>query len=397
MQCGSVALARHAPFSQIWTMTKNLTDLSNWRNPPFNRWSFTHVDALIATQTIPHGHPCPLDQGSPLDLASVKLASGTVKDFLEQTATDGFLLLHRGKIIAETLPNMTAASRHILFSVSKSVTGTLAGILVAEGLLDPDAPVTHYLPEVKASAYGDCTLRHVFDMTVDLDFEENYLDLKGDFARYRVATGWNPPNPELGNGGLHDFLATVKPAQSRHGEKFLYVSPNSDLLGWVLERASGQGFAKLLSEKLWQPMGAEADACVTVDAKGAARSAGGINTTLRDLARLGELMRNGGAASGRQIVTKAWVKDIRENGSREAWGKGSMVNLFPKGSYRAQWYKANDADGSFYAIGIHGQWIYVNPAAEVTAVKFSSQPDPVNDAMDGETVATFAALTRAVR
>ncbi|MEO6607866.1 MAG: serine hydrolase, partial [Aestuariivirga sp.] len=303
-------------------MTQKPADLSNWRIAPHNRWSFNHVDELITTQAISHGQAAPLSAGAELNLKTLKLSSGTVSEFLERSSTDGFIVLHRGKIVAEALPNMTPSTRHILFSVSKSVTGTLAGVLVAEGLLDPDAPVLKYLPEVKGSAYGDCTVRNVLDMTVDLNFEENYLNTKGDFARYRVATGWNPPNPDLTTGGLHEFLATVKPAQSRHGEKFVYVSPNSDLLGWILERAGNKPFAKLLSEKIWAPMGAEADAFVTVDAKGGARTAGGINTTLRDLARFGELMRNDGKANGKQVVPATWVKDIRENGSREAWARG---------------------------------------------------------------------------
>ena len=108
-------------------------------------------------------------------------------------------------------------------------------------------------------------------------------------------------------------------------------------------------------------------------------------------------MRLDGAANGKQIVPASWVKDIRDKGSHKAWALGSMVNLFPKGSYRSKWYKANDDDQSFYAIGIHGQWIYVNPTAEVTAIKFSSQPDPVNDAMDVETVAMFGEIAQAVR
>ncbi len=377
-------------------MTQKPADLANWRIAPFNRWSFNHVDELIATQPIAHGKAAALPSGSPLDLSRVKLAQGTVTEFLDRSSTDGLLVLHRGKIVAETLPNMTKDTRHILFSVSKSVTGTLAGILVNEGLLDPEQYVSHYLPEVKASAYRDCTVRHVLDMTVDLNFEENYLDQKGDYIRYRVATGWNPPNPDFGDAGLHEFLATVKPAQSKHGEKFFYVSPNSDLLGWILERVSGKPVAKLLSEKLWVPMGAEADAYITVDAKGGARTAGGIATTLADLARFGELMRHDGEANGKQIVPASWVKDIRENGSPEAWARGAMVNLFPKGSYRAQWYKDNAGDDSFYAIGIHGQWIYVNPATEMTAIKFSSQPDPVNDTLDLETVAALKAIARAV-
>jgi CubicO group peptidase (beta-lactamase class C family) len=291
---------------------------------------------------------------------------------------------------------MQANSAHILFSVSKSVTGTLTGILVADGKLDPDAPFLELLPELKNSAYRDCSLRHVLDMTVDLTFDENYLDTTGDYARYRASTRWNPPNPLFGDVGLHEFLTSIKPAQSRHGETFSYISPNSDLLGWIVERAGGKPVAQLISEKIWQPMGAEADARITVDGKGAARTAGGMITGLRDLARFGELMRLDGFANGRQIVPATWVRDIRQNGSRTAWAKGAMVHLFPHGSYRAKWYKSNDADGCFYAIGIHGQWIYVNPRAEVTVVKFSSQPDPVNDALDLQTLEAFATIARAL-
>lgn len=377
-------------------MKNNPANLSNWRTAPFNRWSFTHVDELIPAANIAHGRAAPLPKGEALDLGKLRLATGTVATLLEESATDGFLVAHQGRIVAELYPNMAAETRHIMFSVSKSVTGTLTGILVAEGKLDPDAPVLDYLPEVKHSAWRDARVRHVLDMTVDMDFVEDYLDTRSDFARYRVSTGWNPPNPDLGSEGLHAFLATVKPAQSRHGETFYYASPSSDLLGWLLERVSGQPFAQLLSEKIWQPMGAEADAFITVEAKGGARTAGGINTTLRDLARFGELMRNDGMANGRQVVPAAWVKDIRDGGSREAWSRGAMTHLFPHGSYRAKWYKANDADGSFHAIGIHGQWIYVNPRAGVTAVKFSSQPDPVNDALDLRTLEAFARVAQAL-
>lgn len=373
-------------------MTQTTADLSNWRTAPHSRWSFSHVDELLRVANIAHGDAVTLPEGEALALDEVKCGSGTVAGFLRHSSTDGFLVLHKGKIVAETYPNMSASARHILFSVSKSVTGTLAGVLVAEGKLDPDAPVVHYVPEVKHAAYRDCTVRHVLDMTVDLDFEENYLDTTGDFARYRVSTGWNLPNPQLGNEGLHDFLTTVKPAHSRHGEVFKYISPNSDLLGWILERASGVSVAQLLSDKIWKPMGAETDAFITVDKKGGARTAGGINTTLRDLARFAEMMRNEGKVGTRQIVPAEWVRDICTGGSREAWARGAMNHLFPNVSYRAKWYKANDAAQSFYALGIHGQWIYVNPKAEVTIVKFSSQPEPVNDAMDVQTMAACVAI-----
>jgi CubicO group peptidase (beta-lactamase class C family) len=370
--------------------------LSNWRNAPFNRQSFQNIQGLLKTNVIAASTPAPLATGPSLDLDRITLAGKPVTTLLHDMFTDGLIVLHQGKIIAEHYPNLDARSQHILFSVSKSVTGTLSGILVGEGRLDPDAPVTTYLPEVKNSAYGTCTVRHVLDMTVDLDFVEDYLDTKGDFARYRVSTGWNPSNPAFGGEGLHEFLTTVKPAQSRHGEKFNYMSPNSDLLGWILERASGTPFAQLLSEKLWQPMGAEHDAFVTVDAKGAARTAGGITATLRDLARFAELMRKGGVANGKPIVPQNWITDILENGSREAWSKGSMTNLFPQGSYRSKWYKPNTPDATLCALGIHGQWIYINPRAEVTITKFASQPTPLDDAMDAQSLQIFGAIAKAL-
>jgi CubicO group peptidase (beta-lactamase class C family) len=225
-----------------------------------------------------------------------------------------------------------------------------------------------------------------------VDFTEDYLDTQGDFARYRAATGWNPPRPEFGDTGLHEFLATMKPGQGRHGERFHYVSPNSDLLGWILERASNSSFADLVSRLLWKPLGAECDAYVTVDAKGAARSAGGICMTLRDLARFGELMRNGGMVDGRQVVVRPWIEDMRQNGNRAAWQKGAMTNLFPHGSYRSKWYATNEPSGAFCAIGIHGQWIYVDPSAEMVIVKQSSLPRPDDINMDTLALAVFRAV-----
>jgi CubicO group peptidase (beta-lactamase class C family) len=372
------------------------TNLSNWRTAPHNTWSFQNVSAILRGDTIKSGQYTALAQGLRRDLDQISFtfqgAPTTVSAALDRAATDGFLVLHKGRVLAEYYPNLEPARQHILFSVSKSVTGTLTGILVAEGRLDPNAPVTEYVPEVAQSAYRDCTVRHVLDMVVDVNFIEDYLDTKGDFARYRVATGFNPPNPQFGNVALHGFLATVKPAASRHGEKFDYVSTNSDLLGWILERAIGQRFSDLLGEKICLPLGFESDVFIATDAEGSARTAGGICMSLRDLARFAEMVRIGGAAHGKQIVPQDWITDIRVEGSSEAWGRGSMTHLFPKGSYRSKWYKSNDADGSIYAIGIHGQWVYINSRAELTIVKFSSQALPVDDTLDLLNLQMFEAI-----
>jgi len=164
----------------------------------------------------------------------------------------------------------------------------------------------------------------------------------------------------------------------------------------ILERASGIRYARLSSELLWQPMGPEFDAEIAVDRLGAPRSAGGISAALRDLARFGELMRRRGMAGNRQVLPGWWIDDIRANGDPAAWQKGEMAHLLPRGRYRSKWYSIGDDHDAFCAIGIHGQWIYVDPAAEMVIVKLSSQPLAVDDAMDKLSLAGFHALGAAL-
>ena len=173
--------------------------LANWRLPPWNTWAFQNVSELIPVMPIGHDSArVSALPSAPVDVGNLKFtgpggAPWTVARMLPETATDGFIVLHKGRVAYEWYGNgLTAADPHIVFSVSKSISGILAGILVERGQLDPDAPVTRYIPEAVGSVYGDCTVRHVLDMTVGIAFVENYLDTTGDYARYRMATGWNP-------------------------------------------------------------------------------------------------------------------------------------------------------------------------------------------------------------
>jgi CubicO group peptidase (beta-lactamase class C family) len=376
--------------------------LANWRQPPFNRWAFSHVREILPTASIARARrpPMPLHR-SPraLDRIAFQGPDGkerSIAGLLDETFTDGFLVMQRGRILFESYDGqLDPAQPHVIFSVSKSMTGTLAGVLVEEGSLDPEAPVTRYIPEAAGSAYGDCTLRHVLDMTVSTDFVEDYLDLHGDFARYRVATGWNPVDPAQATN-LRGYLLTLRRGAEPHGRTHHYVSPNSDLLGWILERASGRPYARLLSGALWQPLGAEFEAYVALDRLGAARAAGGICMTLRDLARFGELMRCHGMAEGRQVIPGSWVDDIRRNGDAAAWRRAQSSKIAPHGRYRSKWYVLGNDHDAFCGIGIHGQWIYIDPAAEVTIAKLSSQPLPLDESLDFLHLAAFDAITRAV-
>ncbi|WP_374650667.1 serine hydrolase domain-containing protein [Dongia sp.] len=378
---------------------ENQVTLANWRTAPFNRWAFSHVSEIIPSAIIAHdpSRVRPLATSS-MDLTGIAYRTadgknGTVGGMVADTFTDGFLALHQGRIVTERYAAALAANRpHIVFSVSKSITGSLAGLLVAKGELDPSAPVSDYLPETTGSAYGDATVRQVLDMTVAIDFTEDYLDPKGDFMRYRRASGWNPVEDPAEKIDLRGFLATTKRAGGEHGHTFHYVSPNSDLLGWLLERASGSKLSDLLSDRIWQHIGAEMPAYVTVDRLGAARTAGGMSATLRDLGRFGEMMRCHGEVAGKSIVPRAWIDDILRNGDAGAWSRGDMAHFIEGGKYRSKWYIVDEDREAFCAVGIHGQWIFIDRKAELVAVKVSSQPLPVDEGMDRHIMAGLRAI-----
>ena len=373
--------------------------LANWRTAPYSTQSFHRVDKIIPVSFInASGRTCGLSTDpQSIDAIVFEDQHGQERQLAEvlgSTATRGLVVLRGGRVVAERYLNgYDGASPHILFSVSKSLTGALTGILVDQGRLDPDSPVARYIPEVSNSAYGDCTVRHVLDMTVSSSFTEAYLDKRGEFARYRRAMLWNPAEPGEDPGTLHDFLATLSPAPEPHGAVFRYLSPNSDLLGWLVERASGRDFASLFSDLIWKPMGAEAGAYVTVDAIGSPRTAGGICALPRDLARFGEMMRLG----GNDILPDWWVQDIRSGGDSEPWKKGEFYHMLPTGRYRSQWYQTGSPSGAFCAIGIHGQWLWVDPQREVVIAKVSAQKDPVDEDIDFTLIRAFEAIAEAVQ
>lgn len=390
-------MAGKTAFEDKFGFRRSDVSLTNWRTTPFNRWAFQNLGELVPSARIAAG-PAAMETaaveiggllGEKVDLGK---GDETVAGFLARSHADALTVMKGGRFIGDWFaPHMAFGDRHIAFSISKSITAILAGILQGEGRFDLEAPVTAYIPEAAGSAYGDATVRHVLDMTVSLDFEEAYLDPESAFARYRRATLWNPGG---GDEGLEEFLLTIKRRPEPHGEVFRYRSPNSDLLGILVERASGQRVPQLLRDKLWAPLGACGEGAITVDRIGTARTAGGISLTPRDLARIGEMMRQGGLANGTRVVSEAWVRDTATAGDADAWKRGDFGHLFPQGRYRNKWYQSGK--GSYCGIGIHGQWLFVDPASEVVIVKMSSQPEPVDDPLDHDNVAFFEALTTMV-
>jgi len=363
---------------------ERLVTLSNWRKAPFSAWGFRNVRRLIPTADIAaSGRSVPLEI-SPEEIGHVRFDGHdgkptTVSQALRATNTDAFVVLRRGRIATEWYGHgMSARTAHIVFSVSKSICGTLGGILADRGLFNPDDSVIDYVPELSSSVYAGCTIRHLLDMAVGIAFNEDYEDPRGDVVRYRHAAGWDPLPAGEAPIDLRSFLGRQKPDGTKHGALFHYVSTNTDVLGWVYERACQQSYADILSQYLWAPLGAERDGYITVDARGAMRAAGGICVTPHDLARFGEMICRRGVAGGEQVVPGAWIDDINARGDPAAWAASELSELFPQASYRSKWYRIDRINGVLCALGIHGQWIYIHPAAELVIVRMASEDTPLD-------------------
>ena len=346
--------------------------LANWRTGPFNRWALQHVREVVPSAEIAHD---PEDVWR-LEVGGADLSGLGLERVLAETATDALVVLHRGRVVYESYANgMTARTPHILMSVSKSVLGVVAAILAGQGRFDTAAPVVSLIPEVAGSAYGGATLGQLLDMRAGILFDENYEAVSGAIIAYRKAQGWNPLEPGETATDLRGFFPSLGEGDGPHGGRFHYVSPNTDLLGWALERASGERYADLVSRVLWAPMGAGRDAYITVDRLGAPRCAGGVCTTARDLALLGQLIVQGGAREGRQIVPAAWIEDVVSNGDAGAWARGDFAHLCPGVGmhYRDKWYVTREARPMLFGLGVNGQNLFVDRAGEIVVAKFSSQ------------------------
>lgn len=379
-------------FAARYGFERREATLANWRTAPFSRWSFQNVAELVPSAIRAPADPRPEEPAEDPGLLQARLGHGgaTVAEHLATHDTDLFCVMKSGRVLADwAAPHADPALPHLVFSISKSLTALLAGALEAVGKLSPDDPVTRFVPEAAGSAFGEASLRHLLDMTTRLDFDEAYLTPDSPFARYRRAMLWNPGG---GEQTLLEFLCSIPRLPGPYGDAFRYRSPNSDMLGVVVERAGGALLADQLADRVWRRIGCHGPVALTVDAVGMGRAAGGVSMTARDLARVGEMMRLGGMAPGGRVVPEAWVRDTVGGGDRGAWARGDFPELLPGGAYRNKWYRSGR--DWFCAIGIHGQWLAVDPASEVVVVKLSSQPEPVDDDTDQRNIALFEALFR---
>jgi CubicO group peptidase (beta-lactamase class C family) len=379
--------------------TSSLVTLDNWQDPPNQRWAFRHMREVIPSHRIAAGpvvRPLPrqaFDLGA-IEVRRLDGTTGPVDEVLADTWTDALVVLHEGKVVDERyLAGMTADTPHLLMSVSKSIVGCVAGTLVADGVMHPDDPVRRHVPEVAGTGYDGATVRNLLDMRTGVRFREAYTDPDAEVRIMERSMGWRSIEP--GDAvGAYAYLLTVG-TETDHGGRFTYRSADTDMLGWVCERAAGRRMASLVSARVWQPLGAEQDAELTCDAVGTGIHDGGISATARDLARFGQLLLDDGRIDGVEVLPPSWLADARTPWPdvRTAFAASDNEPVLPGGWYRNQfWFVPGRTGDLLLCLGIHGQMVCVDRSTRTVCVKLSSWPTAQDTGHLIDTVRAFGAV-----
>lgn len=373
--------------------------LDDWLTPENRVSGFQHVREIVPSARIDRGEtvrPLPL---ALMDLDGVPvLGPGvTLADFLDRRI-NGFLVLRSGSICMEHYRNgLTQRTPHLLMSISKSILASVTGILAESGCIRASEEICRILPELRGSAWEEATIQHLLDMRAGIRFDESDDDPSSELFVYEQIFQWRPLRQTLPTD-IRQYMACL-PKERPHGGPFLYQSILTDMLAWVLEAATGQRMSDLISELLWQPMGAEDDAEITLDRHGNAYADGGISATLRDVARLGELWRGGGAWNGHTVVPHRWIEEtIRPGWAVEASsGRASGTAIAARSGYYSQNWWIIDPERALYAArGYCGQALYIDTEAELVVVALSAWPEHTAE-QEQEVVEVVRSLAEVLR
>ena len=312
------------PMQGVPPTSETQVTMKNFRDFPMSRWAFHNAGAPLNVVMIPRQgeiHPLPgplrpeLGDREFTDLHGRKL---TFDALFKANYADGVVIVQGSRLLHERyFHGFNPHAQHIWFSMTKSLASAAFGLLVAEGKVDLQASPANYIPELKGSGFERVTIQQVLDHATAIDFKENYTDFSSDFFRFYAPAlnlAWLPGAADVQPGeteiyGVHDFLARfIKPDTTlQPGEAFDYNSSNADLLGWLIARISGQSFQDYVQQHIWSRLGAEHDAFIAVDRAYMPVVTGGMNTTLRDAARFGMMIRDRGQVRGEQIIPADWV------------------------------------------------------------------------------------------
>lgn len=379
----------------------------NWFYPPYNRWAFSHMSEVAPSAAVSRGTgpvrelPYRLADAARVEAVTCRDHAGverTVGEMLSRTWSDALVVLRGGEIVYERYDNDLGPDQlHLLASVTKSFTGTLALIAIDEGVLDPGRPAVDYVPELAQGVFADTTVQQVLDMLVAAEWDE--LDWLGHeagpevedslFLRFLRRSGTWVDRMHEPDEGLLDFAATLAKS-GEHGETFMYLTPATDVLGWLLARAYGTSYVALLAERIWSRIGAEHPARILLDPIGTPVASGGLNATARDLARFGQLLLDGGRVGEEQVLPPSVVTTLRGGGDVAAFARCPDVTHMPGWSYRAQWWVT--PDGQPTAWGVCGQILWIDHEADLVLARLASAPDSVDSARDVDEAALCEAV-----
>lgn len=349
-----------------------------------NVLTFHNMDQLFHTRVVGRsGLPWELPRrDTPLEFSySFEGLPHAAADFPERTYTNAMLVMKNGVIVSERYFNLTdEQTRYMSWSMAKSITSAMVGCALEDGLIESlDQSISHYLPELEAGAYHNVTIRQVLEMRSGVDYEERY-----DFENPGIAAS-NHENAIVQN--VVRFADAARDIERAHppGEVFAYKTIDTAVLGWLIERVTGESVAAYLSRRIWEPLGAESNGFFIMDgAPGEGRefTGAGFNATLRDFGRFGQMMLNGGRANGKQILSEEWVRESTAP---------ALDQEGPMGGYGYQWWTL-PGSSAYMAIGLQGQYIFIDPDTRTVVVKLSYFP-PGDERTGGETVAFLQAVS----
>lgn len=362
---------------------------------PQLRWTFSHIQQLVPTKTVWRG----AGAASPLPKKDMGLENLTIRavggeklswaEAMDAASADGLAVMHKGVLVHESYhgggkPHLP----HTIMSCGKSIAGILVEMLMVDGVLDETALMSSYVPEYKNTAWEDATLRQTLDMLIGLEFHEDYLDPNSDVWRFLRAGGMIPTSPDdEGPKSLAEYLVTVR-KEGQHGDVFAYREPNINAITWLLQRVTNMDLAELVSSRIWKHLGADHDACYMLDSVGFCTT---MSCTLRDFVRLGEFVRTGDEGN---LLRPDYINRLALGGDRALFAKAGMEVM--KGwSYTGLWWiRHTDRGNQVFARGAHGQFLYINPEAELVIARFGSTrlpPSPLFDHINLPLVDAIAA------
>ncbi|MEL7042996.1 MAG: serine hydrolase [Pseudomonadota bacterium] len=373
----------------------------NWLTPPYNRESFQQVQSLFPTARLRKGTAEPTAWGvDPLPIDHISFRGTdreqhTLPEFIAASQTDALLIMREGKLIFEQYGNgMQADSLHLINSISKTFTGMLAGILVGDGLLDPAAPLTDYVPDFAGTAMQGTTLDQALNMTGAVTFSEDYASPGDDFWIETAVLGWRPDlASKAGTTSLKRYAYSRTETDQPNGGHLHYRTLLTNVVAMAIEEATRTPVQELMEQRLWQKLKPEYDANIVLDAEGFPYCGAGISATARDLMRFGQMLLDDGMVDGEQVVPANWVQATRNGNERlrQLFAETDYAPMFDNGHYSNQTW-ASASEGLLVCIGIYGQTIYVHQPSGMVIVKLSTHPAPADDHAYANTFQAMRAL-----